>query len=190
MQEMLPILAPILTVAIALWSKNILLALFAGLCYLSVLENGILFLMPLADHLISGVTSNGTTLMTLIPLGIMLWFIRKGGGFKAFSLWSKKKVKDKKQAGLLVFLVSAILSVANDLLSNVTTGQIVRPIITQKRVSRHKSAFITASTAPNVASFLPFQTYYLFCVGMLGSLLPETENATAFFFKGIPLSFY
>ena len=69
-------------------------------------------------------------------------------------------------------------------------GQIVRPVITQKKVSRHKSAFISASTAPNVASFLPFQTYFLFCVGMLGSLLPPEVRPIPFFFMGIPLSFY
>ena len=97
-----PLLARVLTVIIALLSKNVLLALFAGICYLSVLLNGVNFLMPMADYLIGGVTSNGTTLMTLIPLGIMLWFIRRAGGFKAFAAWSHKKVQDKRQAGGLV----------------------------------------------------------------------------------------
>ena len=182
------IFGPILTVIIALCTKNVIIALFAGICYLSILINGANFLAPMADYILQGIQGNGFILVLFIPLGVMLYFMRAGGGFKAFEEWAHRKVDSKKQANMLVFLLSLVIGV-QDGLANIAIGRIVKPVVDRQKISPYKSAFYTASIAPNIATPFPAGTYFLFCVAMVGSFIPA-ENAIIFFYKVCGLSFY
>lgn len=183
------IFGPILTIVVAILSKNVILALFAGICYLSIGMNGLNFLNPIADYFIAGVNSNGMVLVLFIPMGIMLYYMRIGGGFKAFSGWAHKKVASRKQAGVMVFLLSAALACGSDLIGNMSTGKILSPVIRQNRLSPYKAGYITASVAPNLATPFPYGSYFMVCVGLIGMLVPGV-NAIAFFFQGIALSIH
>lgn len=141
------IFGPILTVIIALCTKNVIIALFAGICYLSILINGANFLAPMADYILQGIQGNGFILVLFIPLGVMLYFMRSGGGFKAFEEWAHRKVDSKKQANMLVFLLPLVIGV-QDGLANIAIGRIVKPVVDRQKISPYKSAFYTASIAP------------------------------------------
>ena len=189
MEGLWTIFGPILTVALAILSKNVIIALFFGICYFSIGLYQLDFLNHIVDFFVAGVNNNGFLLVMLMPLGVLLAFMREGGGFKAFGSWANKKVANRKQAGLMVFLLSVVLTFAQDIIANLATGRILRPVITEKKLSPEKSAFISLSVAPNVASPIPYGTYFLFCVGMVGMLVPNTAPIP-FFFKGIALSFH
>lgn len=186
MGGILSAVAPVLTVAVALLSKNVIIALFIGIFYSSILLNGVNFLVPMADYIIQGIQGNGYILILFMCLGVMLRFMRLGGGFKAFEVWAHQKVKSAEKAGLLVFLISLIIGV-QDGLANIVVGRIVKPIVDRQRLTPYKSAYITASIAPNIATPFPGGTYFLFCVAMAGSFLPE-ENSIAFFYTVCGLS--
>lgn len=181
------VLPPILAIVVALLSKNVILALFAGMCSISVMTSGLDFLGPIGTALVDGIAGNGDVLMSFIPIGIMLYFMERGGGFKAFSKWSDRRVNSPTKARGMALLLSVILSV-NDYLADLTVGQIVRPVAQQNKVPRHKVGFIVANTA-NLTSLLPFSMYFLFCSGMIASAMPGMDGAK-FYYQSIWFSFY
>ncbi len=87
----------------------------------------------------------------------------------------------------MTLALSVLLSV-NDYLADMTVGQIMKPVALQNRVARHKLGLITSSTA-NITSLLPFCMYFLFCSGMVASILPGTDGFT-FYYKSIWFSFF
>lgn len=189
MEGLWTILGPILTIILALLSKNVILSLFFGICYFSLGLYGADFLNHIVEFFVGGVNNNGFILVILMPLGVLLAFMRAGGGFKAFASWANKKVSSRKQVGLMVFALAAILALAQDLVANLATGRILRPVILEKRLSPEKAAFISLSAAPNIGAPIPYGTYFLFCIAMVGMLVPDAAPIP-FFLKSLCLSFH
>lgn len=189
MEGLWTVFGPILTITIAILSKNAIVALLFGLLYFGAGIYGLDCLNHISDFFVAGVNSNGFILVFIMPLGVMLALMREGGGFKAFAGWANKAVKSRKQAGLLVVLLSVLLTLANDLISNLATGKILRPVIKQQKLAPQKSAYISESIGPNVGTPIPYGTYFLFCVAMIGMMLPDV-NPVGFFYKGILFSFH
>lgn len=183
------LLGPILTITIAIVSKNAILALFLGLCYFCIGIHGANFLNYLSTYFVAGFSGNGFILVMCGTLGVLLVIMRRGGGFSAFSSWADKAVKSRKQAGVLVAGLSFLLTLASDLVSNLATGRILRPVVSQQKLAPQKSAYISESIGPNVGTVIPYGTYFLFCVGMIGMLLPDV-NPVSFFYQGVMLSFH
>ena len=182
------LIPPVLVIVIALTTKNILLALFVGLCGCSVLLNGIQFLNPLVGYIVGGVNANGTVLMLIIPLGFMLYYMKAGGGFKWFAKWARANMTTPKKTLVLIWVMS-LLSTLNDRIGELGLGPLISPVLKDQKIAKHKSALIISSIVPNVASWLPFQLYFIFCSGMIGTILPGTDGAS-FYFKAIWFSFY
>lgn len=189
MEGLWTVFGPILTITIAIITKNALFALFLGLCYFCIGSYGFDFLNHISDCFVAGVNNNGFILVMVGTLGVLLVIMRKGGGFKAFASWANKSVSSRKQAGGLVVMLSLLLTCASDLISNLATGKILNPVVKQQKLSPQKSAYISESIGPNFGTLFPYGTYFLFCVGMVGSLLPEID-AIPFFYKGVALSFH
>ena len=103
MEGLWTIFGPSLTVVLALLTKNVIISLFFGVCYFSVGLFGLDFLNHIVEFFVAGVNSNGFILVTLVPLGVLLAFMRAGGGFKAFAAWANKKVSSRKQVGVMPF---------------------------------------------------------------------------------------
>lgn len=173
-------LAPVLTVIMALLCKNVILALFFGIFYCAILLNGINFLVPMADYILQGIQGNGFILILFVTLGVCLRFMRIGGGFKAFENWANKKVASAEKAGVLVFLISLIIGV-QDGLANILVGRIVKPVVDRQKLTPYKSAYITSSVAPNIATPFPGGTYFLFCVGMASAFFPDLNPVVTFY---------
>lgn len=189
MEGLWTIFGPILTVVLALLTKNVIISLFFGVCYFSVGLFGLDFLNHIVDFFVAGFSGNGFVIVILMPLGVLLAFMRAGGGFKAFAGWANKKVSSRKQVGVMVFALATVLALAQDLVANLATGRILRPVIQEKKLAPEKAAFISLSAAPNVGAPIPYGTYFLFCVGMVSMLVPGVAPIP-FFLKSVALSFH
>lgn len=189
MEGLWTIFGPILTIILALLTKNVIIALFIGICYFSFGLYGLDFLNHIVEFFVGGVNNNGFILVILMPLGVLLAFMRAGGGFKAFAGWANKKVSNRKQVGIMVFALATVLSLAQDLVANLATGRILRPVIVEKKLAPEKAAFISLSAAPNIGAPIPYGTYFLFCIGMISMLVPDV-SPVPFFLKGLCLSFH
>lgn len=189
MEGLWTIFGPILTVVLALMTKNVIISLFFGVCYFSVGLFGLDFLNHIVDFFVAGFSGNGFVIVILMPLGVLLAFMRAGGGFKAFAGWANRKVSSRKQVGVMVFALATVLALAQDLVANLATGRILRPVIVEKKLAPEKAAFISLSAAPNIGAPIPYGTYFLFCVGMVSMLVPGVAPIP-FFLKSVALSFH
>ena len=116
MGTILSVIPPILCIGLALWTKNIIISLFIGILVGSVIINGINFLPPIIDeYMTNGLKSNTNVLICLILIGIMLQFIKRAGGFKAFGAWCRERVNTPRQTLIYTFWFSMLFSVATNL---------------------------------------------------------------------------
>lgn len=188
MKEMLSILPPILTLIIALKSKNIIVALFTGIVTCSLIVNGIGFLDPIInDYMRQGITGNLDILIMLFIFGMFLTTIKHSGGFAAFISMSEDKIKTARSAKTFTWLLAAISSEGT--MSTVGVGSIMRPITDKYKVSHEKLGYILSSTGPAMCAILPWTIYILFYSGLIQSVNPEL-NGISEFMKLIPFNFY
>ena len=78
--SILSLIPPVLTLVIALWSKNIMLALFLGIVSCSIYTGGLHFLMLVFDkYIYNGISSNVDMFIYMIDVASGDKTVRKGG---------------------------------------------------------------------------------------------------------------
>lgn len=188
MNSYLCFLPPILTLILALWSKNIFLALFLGTVCSSVLVNGINFISPIMEvYMVNGITGNLSVLIMMAIFGIMMTLIRRGGGFAAFSKLVGSRIKSRRAAMFWTWLLSTLIT--DGTVATVGIGSVMRPIADQHKVPREKQGMILSSCAPAMCSLVPWTIYILFYSGMIQACNPDLVG-TAEYLKMIPFNFY
>lgn len=170
MNTFLSVILPVVVIVLALCSKNVLASLFVGIVIGSVILNGAGFIPPIVDeYFIRGIGSNGSILMCMMLLGIMLNFIKQGGGFKAFAEWSEKRIKSSRQTAISIFFISLLLGVAGSL-GQISISRFMRPAIYKTKLPKEKSALIVASVCSNTGTLLPFGLMLIFVSGLISAL--------------------
>lgn len=184
----LSLVPPILALALALWTKNILLALFCGIVSSSLIVNGAGFIAPIMDvYILEGIKGNADIFLYMFLFGGFLAAIKRAGGFAAFSNFATAKFDSSRKSKFLTWLLSGI--VCNQTFGTVGVGSIMRPITDKHWVSREKLGYILSSTAEPVCALIPITIYILFFGGMAGSILPGTDGAQLFI-QAIPFNFF
>ena len=170
MNTWLSVIPPVVVIVLALWSKNVLASLFAGIVLGSIILNGAGFIPPIIDtYFIEGIGSNGSILMCMMMLGIMLNFVKQGGGFKAFAEWSGRHIKTARQTAISIFFLSLLLGVAGSL-GQISISRFMRPSIYLTKLPKEKSALIVASVCSNTGTLYPFGLMLIFISGLITSL--------------------
>ena len=182
------LLPPILTLIIALTSKNIMVALFCGIVSCSVIVNGLGFFPAICDtYLKGGVSGNLDMFIYMIVFGAFIAAIKKAGGFAAFAEFADRKFNTGKKAKFLAWLLSALC--VNQSIGTIGVGSIMRPITDRHRVSREKLGFILSTTAEPVTALVPITIYILFFGGLITELIPGA-NGAAEYVRSIPFNFF
>ena len=134
--SILSLIPPVLTLVIALWSKNIMLALFLGIVSCSIYTGGLHFLMLVFDkYIYNGISSNVDIFIYMIVFGAFMVAVKRGGGFAAFSSFGDKHFDTPRKAKLITWLLSGI--VISQGFGTIGVGAIMRPITDeQKGLSR------------------------------------------------------
>ncbi len=188
MNEMISLLPPILTLIVALKSRNIIVALFTGIVTSALIVNGLGFLDAIInDYVIQGITSNLNILMMLFIFGMLLSMIKSAGGFAAFTTLAEGKIKTARGAKTATWLLAAVASEGT--MSTVGVGSIMRPLTDKYKVSHEKLGFILSSTGPAMCAILPWTIYILFYSGLIQSVNPELDGFGEYL-KLIPFNFY
>ncbi len=177
-----------LTLVIALWSKNIMLALFLGIVSCSIYTGGLHFLMLVFDkYIYNGISSNVDIFIYMIVFGAFMVAVKRGGGFAAFSSFGDKHFDTPRKAKLITWLLSGI--VINQGFGTIGVGAIMRPITDKQKVSREKLGYILSSTAEPVVALVPITIYILVFGGLISSVLPELDGQQVFV-ESIPYNFF
>jgi len=194
----LSILPPIIAIALALITKEVLLSLFVGVF------SGALFLFswnPFSalartiDHFVApsvADTDNAAILVFTTLLGGIVGLINRSGGTQAI-VGRIRRFATTTCRGQVATWILGVVIFFDDYSNTLIVGSTMRPITDRLRISREKLAYIVDSTAAPVASVFPISSWIGFEVGLIAAAFTAVGipfNAYTTFVASIPYRFY
>ena len=181
---------PILTIALALATKEVYMSLLIGIFSGAMLYSdfnviqAILTMFAVMEEKVGG---NVNILVFLVVLGILVAAISRSGATAAYGKWAGEKIHGKRSALFLTALLGIIIFI-DDYFNCLTVGTVMRPITDRFKVSRAKLAYIIDATAAPVCILAPVSSW----AAAVGSSLPEgaTIDGFALFLRTIPVILY
>ena len=192
----LSLLPAVVAITLALITKEVYFALFAGIVVGALLyANGSVelalntMLYNLDGGLVSNLTdrSHASILVFVILLGTLVVLMNRSGGAAAFGSWAKKHIKTKLGAQLATVFIGMLIFV-DDGFNCMTVGSVMRPITDSHNVSRAKLAYILDSTAAPVCIIAPISCW----AAAVSYAVPASMdiNGFAMFIRTIPYNLY
>lgn len=194
---LLGIIPPVLTIILAIWSKDVILSLFVGIFSGALIVTGgnpAEAIINLTDTLAGSLADswNIRIFMFCGLLGALVGMLAKTGSAWAFGNWAAKRVKSKMGALLFTWFFGLIIFI-DDYFNSLTIGTVMRPITDKNNVSRAKLAYILDSTAAPVCILAPISSW----VVTVMSYIQNAEHFDklgvspfAFFIQVIPYNLY
>ncbi len=194
----LSLLPPVIAIVLALITRNVIPALFAGVWLGATMIYDWNPFMGLyasfSDFIIPNVGDpwSATVLIYCGLFGVLIAFLQKTGGAHAIANAISRKVRSPKGAQGSTMLFGIIIFF-EDYFNALTVGSVMRSVTDKMRVSREKLAYIVDSTSAPVCLLGPVSTWVVFVMGLIGAQFVElgisgSEYMTYIF--TIPFNFY
>ncbi|WP_234031422.1 Na+/H+ antiporter NhaC family protein [Lentibacillus cibarius] len=194
----LSLLPPVIAIVLALITRNVLPALFAGVWLGATMINGwnpfLGLYKTFSDFIIpsAGDPWNATVLIYCGLFGILIAFLQKTGGAHAIATAISNKVKTPRAAQGSTMLFGLIIFF-EDYFNALTVGSVMRSVTDKMRVSREKLAYIVDSTSAPMCLLGPVSTWVVFVMGLIGAQYTEmgiSESEYMTYIFSIPFNFY
>ncbi len=166
----------IITLFLALSTRNVVVGLFAGVVSgVAMLEGTFVEKGPLdsfsalmKSYLLPQLTDsyNAGVILLLVFIGGFVALMEKSGGGVAFAKKITQWVASKCQAQLSAW-VGGVVIFFSDLGTPLIVGPVFRPLFDKLKVSRQKLAFIIDSTSSPVAILIPFIGWGVYIMGLI-----------------------
>ena len=187
---------PLLTIILALVTKNVFVSLFIGIMTGSFVLNAF---SPLVSfnagiYAIIDNMSQGNTLIigSCLIVGAVIHLMEKSGGIEGFVnvvVKNKGLIKTKRGANLFTWLLGLAVFTSGSL-SCMVTGAVSRPVNDALKVPHEKAAFLVHTTSTPWCVLFPFSGWLASMAGYLVSGgVSEAESVTVLF-QSIGLNFY
>lgn len=186
----LSMLPPIITIILALLTKEVYMSLIIGIFSGAMLFTGgnlLESIVTLFGIMESKVGGNVNILVFLVILGILVAAISRSGATRAYGEWARSVISGKRSAlGLTAFL--GMLIFIDDYFNCLTVGTIMRPVTDKFKICRAKLAYIIDATAAPICIIAPVSSW----AAAVGSSLPEGTDIDGFalFIETIPFNLY
>lgn len=195
----LSILPPIITIAIAIWSKKILPSLILGLLVGSfILNPSVIGGFETAIENIIKILSDKNNLQVLLFLYLfsgLIALIRRAGGITAFSNWTSKYVKS--ETGVFYALWALIPVTFIDCAFRIIgAGAIMRSLAEKHKIAKERLAFTINNTASPVIELIPIATTFVgfnianISQGLKAAGVLEKQSAYEILLRAIPFEFF
>ena len=157
------IVPPVLTIALALATKDVVLSLFLGvLSGTLIASGGNLFaaVMLFGDKLVENLGDGWNLRIFLFCalLGALVGLMAKAGSSRAFGDWASAHVKTRTGTLLATWLFGVVVFI-DDYFNSLAVGTAMRPVSDRMKISRAKLAYILDSTAAPVCILAPVSTW-------------------------------
>ncbi|KHT63172.1 sodium:proton exchanger [Photobacterium gaetbulicola] len=188
----------IITLALSLTTRNVVIGLFGGVFSGVVMLNGIApldtFGTLVKDYLVPQLTDsyNAGVIVLLVFIGGFVALMEQSGGGQAFAAKVTHWVSSKCRAQLSSWF-GGIFIFFSDLGTPLIVGPVFRPLFDKLKLSRQKLAFIIDSTSSPVAILVPFIGWGVYIMGLLQKEFSAMDVAITdweAFIKAIPFQFY
>ncbi len=194
----LSLLPVLVAIALALWTRQVVLSLLAGVATAALLVTGgnpAAALAQIVDPwLLDAIASrdNAKVVAFSLLVAATVEILQRGGGTRAVVELIAGRARGRRSgmattwgAGMVVFF--------DDYANCLIVGSSMRPLTDRLRVSREKLAYLVDSTAAPMATLALVSTWIGYEVGLIDTALKEAGkdiNAYAFFLEGLPYRFY
>ncbi len=192
-------LAPVLlTLAVALAARNVLVGLFVGVAAGVALvgATGIADFLPvlIGEYLVPQVADgyNASVLVLLAFIGGFVRLMESSGGGPAFAASVTRWVVNRVRAQLAAW-AGGVVIFFSDLGTPLIVGPVFQPLADRLGVTRQKLAFVLDSTSSPVAILVPFIGWGVFIMSVIADAFAANGIATSeysAFVAAIPFQFY
>ena len=188
------ILPPIIAIALAIWTKQVILSLFAGIWMGFTLMSGFNPLTGVTagiDGLINVFTDAGDSRVVVFTLlvGSLIATIEHSGGVRGFVhfLETRRWVHNRVRAQVLAWATGLVIFVESNI-TLLVAGSVSRPLFDRYKISREKLAYLIDATSAPVCVMIPLNAWGAVIIGLVAST--GVENALQVFITSIPYNFY
>ena len=196
--EWLSVLPPVVAIAVVLWRREVILALFLSIFTAELLQQtSMLAGIPMAgletlERIISVFEDkdNARILIFSLMIGALLAYIRQSGGVTAMvsSIINRGIARNGRQAALLTSGVGVVVFVESNL-SVLTAGILSRGIFDRFGLSRAKLAYIIDSTSAPICILILLNAWGAYILVLLNSYEFEVTAAQVLW-GTVPMNFY
>ncbi len=188
------ILPPIIAIVLAIWTKQVILSLFAGIWMGFTLLHGF---DPVAGvtagvngiiHVFSDAGDTRVIIFTLL-IGSLIASIEHSGGVRGFVhfLETRRWVHNRFRAQILAWAVGLVIFVESNI-TLLVAGSVSRPLFDRYKLSREKLAYLIDATSAPVCVMIPLNAWGAVIIGLVTST--GIDNALEVFIQSIPYNFY
>lgn len=194
----LSILPPLLAIGLALWLRQVVLALFSGVWLGALFVGGFdpfRATLRVADHYATAAvadSSHAQILVFSLLLGGMIGVVTRSGGGLGLAALVTKRATDSRRGQVVTWLMG-LLIFFDDYANSLLVGTSMRPITDKLRISREKLAFLVDATSAPVASIALVSSWIGVEVGYISDqyrALGIEQSAWSTFVYTIPYRFY
>jgi len=193
------ILPPLMAIALALITKQVLLSLFCGIWLGAVFTLGgynpfTAFLRTVDTYLIRAITDPDHMRIVLftMTLGGMVGIVSRSGGTHGIVQALARRAHSRRRGQLATWLMGMLIFF-DDYSNTLLVGNTMRPFTDKLKISREKLSYLVDSTAAPIASIAIVSTWIGFEIGLINGSFQALEiqgDAYVTFIASIPYSFY
>ena len=188
------ILPPLLAIVLAIWSKQVILSLFAGIWMGFFILEGFNPLAGLTAGLdgvvnVFGDAGDAKVLIFTLLIGSLIATIEHSGGVRGFVhfLESRRWVHTGFRAQLLAWATGLIIFIESNI-TLLVAGSVSRPLFDRYRISREKLAYLIDATSAPVCAMIPLNAWGAVIIGLIAGT--GIDNPLEAFIASIPYNLY
>ena len=195
----LALLPPLVAILFAMWKKQVIVSLLAGIWGGATIINNWNPLKGLLETFSNYIVGQSLAdswnigiIVFLLAVGGMIGMISKMGGTKAIADSISAKARDVRSTQLATALMGVAIFF-DDYANSIIVGNTMRPITDKQKISREKLSYIVDSSAAPVSSMAPISTWIAMELGLIAAGLQALNiegNSMLVFFQTIPYRFY
>lgn len=197
--EWLTVLPPVIAIAVVIWKKEVILALFLAILCSELLlslttSSGPWFGTPIntIDRIVDTAASDGTTQILIFSLlvGALLAFIRDSGGVSATvnRVVSSGIINSKKRVGGVTMFTGIAIFIESNL-SVLTAGIFARGLFDKYKMSRARLAYIIDSTCAPICILILLNGWGAYVLALI-STYDLGQDPLAILWGTLPFNVY
>ncbi|MDN3638114.1 Na+/H+ antiporter NhaC family protein [Simiduia curdlanivorans] len=190
----LSLLPPFLAIGLALATRQVYLALFAGIWLGYFLLNDVNLLAALAQAIeasIAVLASPGDARVVVFTLvvGAFILTLERSGAVTGLVAWLERArwVNNGKRAQWLSWCIGVVIFIESNI-TVLVAGTVARPLFDRYKIAREKLAYIIDSTSAPICILIPLNAWGAFNLGLLEGL--GVEDPLQVLLASIPLNLY
>ncbi len=195
---LLSLVPPVLTVVLAVWTRNIIVSLGLGIFSGSLILTSYnpfaatLDLIEIRIFVEISKPSNIQIIFTMMAIGGFIRLLETSGGASAFAGGMTRLISNVRRAQFSTW-VSGIVIFFTDSGNALIIGPLFRPIFRELKICREKLAYILDATASPICILVPFIGWGAYIMGLIEQAYIDTGlsgQALSVLVNVIPYQFY